>query len=117
MKKERDAGGSVTMQTGYPMPMGMMPMPGTLPVTGFPMAPGIPINQGMISPTMMNASVSAFDTNNGISTVQTVTTVEQLQAQLNNLDRRVTRLENMMNDTKNNSFSNNTYNDSNYPMM
>lgn len=131
MKKDRNCGcpGNMAMPYGGMPVMPGAPMPGGMPggMTGAPIPggmPAYPMGPGMAypGPNGMNAmpttgTGSTMNPNSGISTNQAVTAVEQLQAQINNIDRRVSRLESMIQDTKSASFSSNKYTDSNYHMM
>ncbi|MCI8445095.1 MAG: hypothetical protein HFG15_01520 [Bacilli bacterium] len=122
MKKDRNCGcpgnmampyGGMPVMPGAPMPGGM---PGGMPV--YPMGPGMAYPMPNDMNTMPTPSTgSTMNSNSGITTNQAVTAVEQLQAQINNIDRRVSRLESMIQDTKSTSFSSNKYTDSNYHMM
>lgn len=112
MKKDRNYG-PMPMPTPYPMMGGY---PGGMPnqMGGYPnmnMMPNqnMPMNQP--TPAITNATCNCG--NEAGEKMQW----EQMQAQLNNLDRRVSRLENMLQDTKSISIGNNTYTDSNYHMM
>ena len=105
MKKERNCG-----MTGYPIypnypammpnqgmnPM-MMPNPGINPM----MMP----NQGMSSPVVPNIDIINNNQDDDLSS---------MQRQINSLDRRVSRLESMMD--SNNSFGS-KYTDSNYHVL
>lgn len=128
MKKDRDcscsAGATSPYPTFQPYPMGMpgmqmMPVP-AVPGMGMPgmqMMPGmtgVPTNYPSASSSATQSNANATS---GINTNQAVTAYEQLQAQVNNLDRRVSRLESMIQDTKTSQYSSNKYTDSNYHMM
>lgn len=116
MKKDRNCGcpGAVGMQGAVPYGMGVPMMPnGAVP---YPASGMMIPTQGMgVNVPGMNQGMN-YDTD-GITGNQAVTAVEQLQAQINNLDRRVSRLESQLQDTKSTSFNSNKYTDSNYHMM
>ncbi len=99
MKKDRncDMPGAMYGMNMPGMNMGYM-APGMIVPT-----PGVPMQPNMNFDNMNNNS------NNS--------TMDQLQAQINNLDRRVTRLENQMQDKQTTYNTNNTYMDTNYQMM
>lgn len=108
MKKDRNCGPMpmptpYPMMGGYPNPMGGYPNMNMMPNQNMPM------NSTM--PNITNATCNCGKNNN--DNMQ----MEQMQAQINNLDRRVSRLESMLQDTKSISIGNNTYTDSNYHMM
>lgn len=102
---------------------GPMPVPGPAPMAPGMIAPGAMPYPGMVSPVMpgnnMNPNMGnvTITETPGITTNQAITAAEQMQAQINNLDRRVSRLESMIQDTKSATLSNNKYTDSNYHMM
>ena len=125
MKKDRNCGCS-GMQGGMPqgygvgvpmMPNGPMPYlaPGmVIPTPG--MQGGMPQGYGMgMQPNITNYNPVGTEviTENGAN----VSAMDQLQAQINNLDRRVSRLESQLQDTKSSTFNSNKYTDSNYHMM
>lgn len=123
MKKDRNCNCGMQTPTPYPLPAGQMGYPVQM---GSMMAGPMPMGQpGMypINMEAMNVGITSNTTNNpnsgneGISTNQAITAVEQLQSQINNLDRRVSRIESMLQDTKTNSFSSNKFTDSNYHIM
>lgn len=131
MKKDRNCAAGTP--TPYPMPVGQMgypiqggpmmagpvPMgqPGMYPMNPVPMGT-MPMNTSMGNPNMTNITTTpSCSGNDGINANQAVTAIEQLQAQINNLDRRVSRIESMMQDTKSGSFTSNKFTDSNYHMM
>lgn len=101
MKKDRNCGANVAynpVYPTYPTMIGGPAMPGIMP--------GIPNTMPM--PTMPNYNMISQDYSNTES-------LSNINSQINNLERRVTRLENMLN---NSSTSYNTkYNASNYQMM
>ncbi len=93
------------MPAPYPgVPMQGIPAGGAMPMQGMNMAPGMS-GQNPVAP-MPNQTAS-----NTIATM-----LDDMQMQINNLDRRVTRLETMMNDTKG-TYQGMKYNDSKYHMM
>jgi len=109
LKKERNCGcgGNQTPYPVYPTYPGMMPMQG---MGMYPMAgQGMPMNQGMISGGMPNNIVMPTSPSSNINN-----DYNTLANQVNNLERRVSRLESMMN-------SSNTmtpkYSESNYYMV
>ena len=91
MKKDRNCG-----MTPYPVYQAMptMPMPNMMPMFQGPLAYDI--------------------TSNTSNTMANTNSIENLERQINMLDRRVTKLENMMNST---STYNNNFGDSNYHVM
>lgn len=103
--------GPMPIPAGAPMAPGMMPGCG-----GFMPAPGMvsPVMPGAnMNPTMENVTVAGCSGTAGNQT----SSLEQMQAQINNLDRRVSRLESMIQDTKSTTFSSNKFTESNYHMM
>ncbi len=115
MKKDRNCGCG-GMQPGYGMGMPMMPngpMPYVAPGMVIP-TPGVPGGMGM-QPNITNYNPIGTEmiTETGVG----ASSIEQLQAQINNLDRRVSRLESQLQDTKSSAFNSNKYTDSNYHMM
>lgn len=115
MKKDRNCGCSGmnpgmpmgTMGYGMGMPMMQQGVPYVAPGMVIP-APGMPMQPG----TSYNTTVTE-----NMTSSNTPSSYEQLQTQINNLDRRVSRLESQLQDTKSTSFGSNTYTDSNYHMM
>lgn len=105
MKKDRNCGGA-TPYPVYPnytgMPMGgpmqsynvAMPIPGPMPA---PMPMG----------NMQNYTTTTYSNNDEIN---------RMKEQIQNLDRRVSRLESMVNN-KSTSFGSNAYTDANYHIM
>ena len=91
MKKDRNCG-----MTPYPVYQAMptMPMPNMMPMFQGPLTYDI--------------------TSNTSNTMANTNSIENLERQINMLDRRVTKLENMMNST---STYNNNFGDSNYHVM
>lgn len=113
MKKDRNVG-MTSPYTMYPTYQGM---PGPLP--GMPMMQGMPMpmqngcgcqmNQGMNMAQMQDMN---FQSNNNQMPNSNI------QDQINQLDRRVSRLEATLSDSKSMAYSNNTnYTDANYHMM
>lgn len=93
MKKDRNCG-----MTPYPVYQAMPTMP-------IPNMMQMPMYQGPL----------AYDiTSNTSNTMANANSIENLERQINMLDRRVTKLENMMNST---STYNNNFGDSNYHVM
>lgn len=135
MKKDRNCGMSSGMMPGNP---GAVPYGGVIaygPNQGFgpmgipagaPMAPGMMAGgpgfmptPGMVAPVMPGANMNPTSESgySGSAINQATSTLEQMQAQINNLDRRVSRLESMIQDTKGATFSSNKFTESNYHMM
>lgn len=122
MKKDRNCG-AIPMPTPYPMmggygmqaqgiPMGY----GNTPMQGFQ---GVPMQgyQGMQNQGLSTLNVSNVNDGSGMYQNQMSSVFDQMQTQINNLDRRVSRLEAMIQDTKSASISGNKYTSSNYHMM
>ena len=112
MKKERNCGcgGNQTPYPVYPTYPGMMPMNqgmGMYPMAG----QGMPMNQGLMSNQigMPNNITMPTSLNNNIGTDYST-----LTNQVNNLERRVSRLESMMNSSSNMTPK---YSESNYYMV
>lgn len=108
MRKDRNCG-PMPVATPYPMMAGY---PGGMPnqMGGYPMMGNPNMQMSGQTPNITNATCNCGKDMDGMN-------LEQIQAQINNLDRRVSRLENMLQDTKSISIGNNTYTDSNYHMM
>ncbi len=104
MKKDRNQD-RYCMPYPMPTPYPGVPMQGAVPMPGMAMAPTMP-NQTPVAP------IPSQTTSNTMATM-----IDDMQLQINNLDRRVTRLEQMMSDTKGTSYSGMKYNDSKYHMM
>lgn len=130
MKKDRNCG-ATPMPTPYPMMGGygmqaqVMPMGyGNPPMPGFQGMPmqgyqSIPMQgfQGIPNQSGSTLNVSNVNDGSGMYQNQMTSVFDQMQAQINNLDRRVSRLETMIQDTKSTSISGNKYTNSNYHMM
>lgn len=139
MKKDRNCGMAPGMMPGNPgavpyagvmaygpnQGFGQMAVPGPAPMAPGMMAggPGFMPAPGMVSPVMPGANMNPVMENvtvtgcPGAAGNQTTASLEQMQAQINNLDRRVSRLESMIQDTKSATLSNNKFTESNYHMM
>ena len=89
MKKDRNCGGNASVYPTYP---GMMP--GAMP-----------------NPNMN------YSPNYGTGNYGTTDDISRLKEQVQMLDRRVSRLENMLNDSKNMSYNNSKFSDTNYHIM
>jgi len=96
MKEKRNCSSNMSYPI-YQQPMMVPPM-------GYPMYQGNPGITGMMGIPNMNNNISSNTFEQQLNNVQ---------QQLNLLDQRVTRLENL----NNNSSNNNKYNDSNYYMV
>ena len=111
MKKDRNCGcGGPTPYPVYPNYPGMGVMPvgnmqgfgGAMP---YPMPTPMPINQ----PGYNNQGMNNGNTQNE--------RINRLEQQVQNLDRRVSRLESMSNNHTTNNFTANQYTDANYHVM
>ena len=101
MKEKRNCGNNMNYPV-YQQPMMVPPM-------------GYPMYQGGFQPNMMGMQNMQGMNNNMISGISSNTFEQQInniEKQINLLDQRVTRLENL-----NNNNINNKYNDSNYYMV
>ena len=101
MKEKRNCGNNMNYPV-YQQPMMVPPM-------------GYPMYQGGFQPNMMGMQNMQGMNNNMISGISSNTFEQQIKKkkkQINLLDQRVTRLENL-----NNNNINNKYNDSNYYMV
>ena len=119
MKKDRNVGGA-SPYTMYPTYQGMpgpLPMPGA-PVPGMPMGGGCGCSMGNnMGPMPMNPNMSQMPMGNNMQT-QSPSNPNSMQEQINQLDRRVSRLEAALSDSKTAVYSNNrNYTDANYHMM
>ena len=114
MKKDRNCG--ATPYPVYPTYPGMGPGPvmtsGAMPMQGGYMAP---YPQPMPAPMPIGqTSGYSYGGSNGNNNIQEK--MNRMEQQIQNLDRRVSRLENMVNN-KTTSFANNQYTDANYHVM
>ena len=80
-------------------------------MTPFPMYPPMP---NMMQMPMYQGPIAYDVTSNTTNTMANTGSIENLERQINMLDRRVTKLETMMNSTS--TYSNN-FGDSNYHVM
>lgn len=112
MKKDRNCG--ATPYPVYPAYPGMGPGPvmnGGMPMQGGMM---MPYPQPMPAPMPINQGCGCGGNNGGTSNLEE--TIGRMQQQIQNLDRRVSRLENMANN-KTTGFAANQYADANYHIM